>query len=51
MEVDDDILLAIADDYEEAALVFLGGIADEGRDARITAGGQYGGRRQREKTE
>jgi len=51
VQVDNDILLAIADDNEETALVFLSGIADEGRNARITAGGQYGGRRQREKTE
>lgn len=43
MQVDDDILLAIADDYEEAALVFLGGIADEGRDARIAMSNQQEG--------
>jgi len=35
VQVDDDILLAIANDYEEAALVFLGSIADEGWNARI----------------
>ena len=40
MQVDDDILLAIADDYEEAALVFLGGIANEGGNARIAMAGQ-----------
>lgn len=35
VQVDDDILLTVADDYEEAALVFLSSIADEGRNARV----------------
>jgi hypothetical protein len=47
VQVDDDILLAVADDYEEAALVFLGGVADEGRNARITIVGQQEGRYRR----
>jgi hypothetical protein len=48
VQVDDDILLAITDDYEEAALVLLGGITDEGRDARVTMlNQQEGGRNDR----
>jgi hypothetical protein len=35
VQVDDDILLTVADDYEETALVFLSSIADEGRNARV----------------
>ena len=37
MKVDNDILLAVANNDEEAALLFLNGIANEGGNARITA--------------
>jgi hypothetical protein len=36
VEVDDDILGLVADDDEEASLLFLDAIADERRNARVS---------------